>query len=389
MPRPTPSGTPDRSTATTRRRRSYHAPSHTLKPTIACPYCGDTRIRRDGVRATKHGAVQLYRCAFCDRRFTPKTTTHRTYPMRVIVETLSRYNRLQPLPQVLDGVRKKFGVKVPTSIARSWLADFAAYLPFLRLRDAARTHAIPPHQAIVEHRLLHGQVYDFKYHRTKTDLLLTGDLANQKLDPLRDYLDSIPEACPHELFLKETPRASQAKHAFSVGDVRITERHDNIAVESARFALQSVAKNKLRHEAVQEFMLVNDSATVAVEVPIVLTADDLHHYRSKLGFDVPLYLEPGDAYTGHIDVVQIRNGQVHILDYKPDATHIKPIEQLMIYALALARRSHLLLYHSAAQGLSSAGTAGPRTGKAKLPAGVPGAVCYRSLRDACASTKSM
>jgi hypothetical protein len=265
--------------------------------------------------------------------------------MRVIVETLSRYNRLQPLPQVLDGVRKKFGVKVPTSTARSWLADFAAHIPFLRLRDAARAHVIPPHQAIVECRLLHGQVYDFKYHRTKTDLLLASDANNARLAPLQQYLDSIPEACPQALFLKETPRASQAKHVFSIGDVRITERHDNIAVESARFALQSVAKNKLRHEAVQEFMLVNDSATVAVEVPIVLTADDLHHYRSKLGFDVPLHLGPGDVYTGHIDVVQIRNGQVHILDYKPDATHIKPIEQLMIYALALARRSHLLLYH--------------------------------------------
>ena len=192
---------------------------------------------------------------------------------------------------------------------------------------------------------LHGQVYDFKYHRTKTDLLLTSDPANQKLDPRRGYLDSIPNACPHELFLKETPRASQAKNSFPVHDVRITERHDNVAVESARFALQSVAKNKLRHETLQEFMLVNDSATVAVEVPIILSHDDIHHYRTKLSFNVPLPLKRGDVYTGHIDVVQIRNGQVHILDYKPDAAHIKPIEQLMIYALALARRSHLLLYH--------------------------------------------
>jgi hypothetical protein len=266
--------------------------------------------------------------------------------MRVIAETLSRYNRLQPLPDVIKSVRKKFGVRVPTSTARRWISEFATYLPFLRLRDAARRHpTIPAHQAIVEHRLLHGQVYDFKYHRTKTDLLLTSDPANQKLDPLRGYLDSIPNACPHELFLKETPRASQTKNVFPVHDVRITERHDNIAIESARFALQSVAKNKLRHETLQEFMLVNDSATVAVEVPIVLSHDDIHHYRSKLGFDVPLPLGQGDVYTGHIDFVQIRNGQVHILDYKPDAARIKPIEQLMIYALALARRSHLLLYH--------------------------------------------
>jgi transposase-like protein len=340
MPRSTPRDTASRHVA-----RSYRSPSHTRKPTVACPYCEGTRFTKDGSRATKHGPVQLYRCAFCKRRFTPQTTQHRTYPMRVIVETLSRYNRLQPLPKVLDGVRKKFGVRIPTSTARAWISEFASYLPFLRLRDGARRHAIPAHRAIVEHRLLHGQVYDFKYHRTKTALLLAGDAANAKLAPLQSYLDSLPTACPHALFLKETSRASQAKSVFPVHNVRITERHDNIAVESARFALQAVAKNKLRHETVQEFLLVNDSATVAVEVPIILTAEDVHHYRTKLGFEVPLPLARGDVYTGHIDVVQIRNGQVHILDYKPDATHVKPIEQLMIYALALARRSGLLLYH--------------------------------------------
>lgn len=43
-------------------------------------------------------------------------------------------------------------------------------------------------------------------------------------------------------------------------------------------------------------------------------------------------------------MAQIRNGQVHILDYKPDATRVKPIEQLMIYALYRARRTGLRLY---------------------------------------------
>ncbi|MCP4901212.1 MAG: hypothetical protein GY906_29945 [bacterium] len=289
--------------------------------------------------------MQLFRCTFCERRFTPLTTKHRTYPMRVIVETLSRYNRLHPLPQVLTGIRKKFGVRIPTSTARNWIKEFASYLPFLRLRDAARRSECSAHHAIFEHRLLHGQVYDFKYHRTKTDLLLTTHRKNEQLVPLQTYLDSIPESCPHELFLKETPRASQAKNVFEIGNVRITERHDNAAVESARFALQAVAKNKLRHEVLQEFMLVNDSATVAVEVPIVLKHADVHHFRKQLSFDVPLPFKQGDVYTGHIDIVQIRNGQVHILDYKPDAKHTKPIEQLMIYALALSRLARMRLFH--------------------------------------------
>jgi ATP-dependent exoDNAse (exonuclease V) beta subunit len=43
------------------------------------------------------------------------------------------------------------------------------------------------------------------------------------------------------------------------------------------------------------------------------------------------------AITGHIDFLQVRNGAVHVLDYKPDARTNKPIAQLAIYALALTR----------------------------------------------------
>ncbi len=43
--------------------------------------------------------------------------------------------------------------------------------------------------------------------------------------------------------------------------------------------------------------------------------------------------------------MQIRNGSIHILDYKPNAAKEKPIEQLMSYALALASRTNLRLYH--------------------------------------------
>jgi len=50
--------------------------------------------------------------------------------------------------------------------------------------------------------------------------------------------------------------------------------------------------------------------------------------------------------TGHVDFLQIRNGMVHILDYKGEgADKVKPIEQLTIYAMALSRLTGLRLYH--------------------------------------------
>src|SRR3981189_2775846 len=61
----------------------------------------------------------------------------------------------------------------------------------------------------------------------------------------------------------------------------------------------------------------------------------LHH-----PFSVALAPRQGNSprvITGHIDFLQVRNGAVHILDYKPDARTNKPIAQLAIYALALTR----------------------------------------------------
>lgn len=49
--------------------------------------------------------------------------------------------------------------------------------------------------------------------------------------------------------------------------------------------------------------------------------------------------------TGHIDMLQIRNGSVHILDYKPNAAKERPLEQLTMYALALSRLTGLRVYH--------------------------------------------
>ena len=48
--------------------------------------------------------------------------------------------------------------------------------------------------------------------------------------------------------------------------------------------------------------------------------------------------------TGHIDFIQIRNGCVHLLDYKPNASKEQPIEQLTWYALAMSRLTGLRLF---------------------------------------------
>lgn len=76
-----------------------------------------------------------------------------------------------------------------------------------------------------------------------------------------------------------------------------------------------------------------------------MTNDDIKYFQ-KRKFEINLenYTTP---ITGHIDILQVRNGLIHILDYKPDSdskqVQENAIQQLMIYALALASRTKLAL----------------------------------------------
>jgi hypothetical protein len=81
-------------------------------------------------------------------------------------------------------------------------------------------------------------------------------------------------------------------------------RKENYATKLAALALQIAPSNKKRHETLQRFMLLNDSATIAVEVPIYLTPDDFACFQFR-GFTFPFGEHP---ITGHIDFVQLRSG---------------------------------------------------------------------------------
>jgi len=161
---------------------------------------------------------------------------------------------------------------------------------------------------------------------------------------MKTFLERVIAECPHNIFKNSDKRASDYKGAFDLKQVKI-EPKNNAAIKNARFVLQAIANNKLRHEILQEFMLINDSVTIAVEIPILLSKDDVLHYQDRLKFNIPLELNNKEFITGHIYLIQIRNGMIYIMDYKANAKKVKPVEQLMIYALALSRLTTLRLYH--------------------------------------------
>ena len=83
--------------------------------------------------------------------------------------------------------------------------------------------------------------------------------------------------------------------------------------------MATTKNNRERHEVVQDFMLANDTATLACEVPVYLYPDE----AAEFGFLKNSGVDSGEGVTGHIDLIQIRFGYIHLLDFKPMAAKEK------------------------------------------------------------------
>jgi len=224
------------------------------------------------------------------------------------------------------------------STLSNWLAETGELCRFSRMREyAIKKYA--PKDMVISATLAHRQLYHYRFHRAKCELIIEDDFKHRRFGPLQEFLAMVPGECPHQYF-QEGLRASEAPLTFSKTQM-IVRAKQNYATKLAAFVLQSVKDRKLRHEALQKFMLANDTVTVATEVPVYITKDDIEHMKTQLGFEID---ELPKLITGHIDILQIRNGQIHILDYKPNAEKERPIEQLTLYAMALSRLTGLRMF---------------------------------------------
>lgn len=264
---------------------------------------------------------------------------NKTYPLRTVIDALSNYN----LGFTSHEVAARMKRKVSPSTVTSWLHEYREFCSYARLR-AKGSALFPAEQTIRSIKLYHRQVYRYAFHRPKLEFLRRGELDDKREGDTRfaaaaNFLEAVPLICPHDLFRAEDRgRASQAQPAFADIARIIVNRKENVATRIADLIIPAVGNNKLRHETLQRFMLVNDSVTVAIEIPIWMTERDIAALEEQHGIElVPRVGAAERTITGHIDFLQVRNGAVHILDYKPDARTNKPIAQLAIYALALTR----------------------------------------------------
>tara|TARA_B100000745_G_scaffold283446_1_gene217516 strand:- start:1535 stop:2494 length:960 start_codon:yes stop_codon:yes gene_type:complete len=260
-------------------------------------------------------------------------------------------------------LKAKRGVSPTPETLAKWYEEYKPLCRFERMRPYAlkilrvwKEHAAKFGNTVdmVETvTLAHKQLYRFRYHRPKLALALE-EYKNRNFVSLMEYLDTIATEVPHQN-VPDGERMSEVRSKFDTSNM-IVKGKENFATKLTTFVIQGVKENKQRHEEVQRFFIANDSVTVATEVPVYIRKEDIIHLEDTLQFNI--LEEKGlihvknrkrkiafpDVITGHIDIVQVRNGIIHILDYKPNAAKEKPIEQLTWYALALSRITGLRLF---------------------------------------------
>jgi len=329
---------------------------------FACPYCASRNFVKRGFRQKKLEKVQLYLCLDCNKTFTEQITKGKHYPLPVMFDAISIYNLGYSLEETCRIVNRRAAnpgsphpavagfamTSLQPSTLSNWLFETKELCRFERMREyALKKYA--PKDMVVHATLAHRQLYRYRFHRAKCDLIIQDDFKHRRFGPLQEFLAMVPGECPHQYF-QDGQRASEKPLAFSKTQM-IVRSKQNYATRLATFVLQSVKDRKLRHDALQKFMLANDTVTVATEVPVYITKDDIEHMQTQLGFEI--YQNNVETQnlaslpkliTGHVDFLQIRNGQIHILDYKPNAAKEQPIEQLTLYAMALSRLTGLRLF---------------------------------------------
>jgi len=366
-----------------KRQDNIGAGTETSKILISCPYCSSQDFVKRGTRQKKRERVQLYICKSCSRTFTPFSIKGKHYPLNIILDAISYYNLGFSLEQVAKIMKEKDNVDVQPSSIANWYEEHKEICSYYRMRPFA-VKEFSPYEAVETCTLAHRQIYRFRYHRAKTKYILEDDFKHYKFYPLKEFLDNVSSETPHQYFQegarmseigRPAPEIALSSEKRSPGDIdakgsgnvgtgaikfskaeMIVRSKENFATRLASLVLQGVKENKQRHDILQKFLLANDSATVATEVPVYIKREDLAHMQTQLGFSV-FSQKKGEEMrvmkneelprliTGHIDFLQIRNGSIHIMDYKSNAEKERPIEQLTLYALALSRLTGIRVFH--------------------------------------------
>src|SRR6266436_2825813 len=220
-------------------------------PIPPCPHCHSKFTIKKGRRLNRFRVLQVFQCRECLHKFTTAAGKNKTYPPRVILETVSTYNLGNSISDTQRVVRKRLHVDIPEGTIRSWIRAHKPLTTYARFRALGRK--LFDVDAMIRSLLLrHKQVYRFQLHRAKIELLLQ-TARHRHLAPAKDYLEAIRQDFPHRMFQTTEHRSSKFPTRLSIP----IARKDNYATRVAALVLPTAAANKKRHETLQRFMLIN------------------------------------------------------------------------------------------------------------------------------------
>jgi transposase-like protein len=296
-----------------------------------CPNCNSKRnVIRSGIRHGKHKYTQRYQCKKCIKIFTTEPLINTHYQTPIILQALTHFNLGNTMQQTQKSIQRRYKIKIPISTLHNWTKRYEKDLSFIKLRKQFNLN----HNTIIHSKkFYHQQVYEFKYHTLKINI------ARKIFPQLKSYITSIykiPYFIPETVF-QSGPRCSQQRVDFKFE----TTAKQNNAPKLALLA-QTIAKTNLdRHQLIERTFLINDSATIATEVPVYLKPEELTLIeQEKYG------LKLKEPLSGHIDILQVKFRKIYILDYKPEANNYNnyAAKQLFLYALALNKRTNIPLH---------------------------------------------
>jgi len=280
---------------------------------MRCEKCLTEGFIKAGLRKTKRGPVQRFRCRSCSSYFVEKNV-YGHYPPIVVLHSMELYNLGHSFTSIRKTISRIHSFDPSERTISNWTKKFDGTLSFIRLR---KKFDLDPDTAIVSKVFNHQQIIPFSYHDLKLNI------SSKKLPGLKRYVNWVMRSLPDRMFL-EGPRASTTKIDRSL----IPRAIDDRSTEMCSLAFVRMSNRSSAHSSVEEFFLRNDDVTVCTELPVFLNPSEV----PDLQLQVPL--------TGHIDLVQVRFDKVWVLDYKPNLNRPEEFSsQLYLYREALHRRT--------------------------------------------------
>jgi hypothetical protein len=194
-------------------------------------------------------------------------------------------------------------------------------------RLSAHGHFIPwnvPREGdVVTVSFAHGHTF-YRYRLAKPRLSVARP-------ELREFLMSMLVDCPNYLF-HDPPTCSGQKLCLPI---ELTRVRTHELMDHAGNSLGQ-KKYKAAHDRVEVELIEHDPNTLAVEVPVWASWDELG--------DCCNHVTPPGTLTGHIDVLRCVDGKIEIWDFKPNAfTEITAACQVLLYAQMLSIRTGIPL----------------------------------------------